>query len=270
MQKGLQNRSLDRGISIMEALATHGSCSLADLHRHCGLPKSTIRRLLGTLMERRIVRRSVADQLYRINITLPSSTGKPVPPKLARLVDTAMPMVIELTEQVGWPSDLHVLDGERMIVADSTRPLSPFHLYRGKINSPINIFGSATGMACLMLWSDARIGALAKATHNDMTWGLARFKMDLEGYWYILGEARKRGYAARFTDYVGGTIFDDKLAAIAVAIVIDGKPEAALNLLWPREFQSHEKTARQHLAALQATATAIGQAMDGTSPTVLA
>ena len=56
-----ENRSLDRGIEILETLAREGAMSLADLHRATGLPKSTIRRLLQTLIARKIVRRSLTS-----------------------------------------------------------------------------------------------------------------------------------------------------------------------------------------------------------------
>ena len=78
MEMKLEHKSLDRGITIMEVLARNGSCSLADLHKATGISKSSIRRLLGTLVERRLVRRSLADGRYRTSILMPASAGVPV------------------------------------------------------------------------------------------------------------------------------------------------------------------------------------------------
>ncbi len=46
----LRNESLNRGLAVLEQLARDGDCSLADLHKGTGIPKSSIRRLLGTLI----------------------------------------------------------------------------------------------------------------------------------------------------------------------------------------------------------------------------
>jgi IclR family mhp operon transcriptional activator len=143
----LSNRSLDRGIVVLESLARNGASSLAALHKDTGIAKSTIRRLLATLISHRLVRRSVSDKLYRVTIALPAGAGESAPQEMSGLIDVAMPRAAELTRQVEWPSDIHVLDGPCMRIIDSTRPLSPFHMYRGIINRRINLFGSATGVA---------------------------------------------------------------------------------------------------------------------------
>lgn len=250
----LENRSLDRGITIMEALAHGGSATLADLHRTSGLPKSTIRRLLATLIERRLVRRSIADGRYRINIALPVSTSEPIPPQLTFLVDVALPHVVDLTRAVRWPSEIHVLDGVRMRIVDSTRPLSPFHLYQGVVNRMISIFGSASGAACLSAMQDRAIADFHERTKNDRKWGLLRFGMGLDDYMREVAKARARGYGVRMPGYLGETIEDDGLAAIAVPLTAGTRPSGALNLLWPRAFRSHEDFASEFLPALKETA----------------
>ncbi len=205
----LENRSLDRGISIMEALARSDASSLADLNRETGLAKSTLRRLLGTLIKRRIVRRSLSDKKYRINITLAAGSGEPVPAEMTSLVDVAMPHVIELTKRISWPSDVHLIDGNCMRIVDSTRPLSPFHLYRGTINRLLNIFGSATGNACLSQMTNETVGEYHRRTAEDPTWGLGRFNLSLAQYLQEISETRARGYGMRLSQYLGETVLDD-------------------------------------------------------------
>ena len=253
----LQNRSLDRGIRIMEVLASEGACSLADIHRRTSIPKSTIRRLLGTLMARRLVRRSLSDSRYRINVILPVSSGEPVPPELVQLVDIVMPHAVELTRSVEWPSEFHIVDGAQMRIVDSTRPLSPFHLYRGLVNRKISIFGSASGNACLAARSDAEIAEFHRLTDGDRRWGLARFNMTLDDHMQIIREVRDRGYATRLPGYLGETTSDDRLTAIGVPIYHQDKPFAALNLLWPRIYKNHEDFADEFLPALTATAKGV-------------
>ncbi|MCI5076968.1 helix-turn-helix domain-containing protein [Oricola sp.] len=253
----LANRSLDRGISILESLARNGASSLADLHRDCDLAKSTIRRLLATLISHRLVRRSVSDGLYRVTITLPAGAGEPIPQDMANLIDVAMPRAVELTKRVEWPSDVHVLDGPCMRIIDSTRPLSPFHMYRGIINRRINMFGSATGMACLAWRSDEEIAEYDHLTLGNISLGLARFGMKLAQYMPDIEKTRARGYGTRLGVYRGETVLDDGLAAIAIPIMVAGEPQAAISLLWPRAFQEPKDFAKRFLEPLQETAELI-------------
>jgi IclR family mhp operon transcriptional activator len=253
----LENRSLDRGIRLLEVLAGHNSCSLADLHRESGIPKSTIRRLLGTLISRHMVRRSLADQRYRINITLPASTGGTIPPELAVLVDVAMPHAVELTKTIDWPSDLHIIDGSQMRIVDSTRPLSPFHLYSGLVNRKLNMFGSASGMACLAEMPDDFILEMDRATKGDRVWGLARFNLTYELYLEEILKTRLSGYGTRLAKYLGETVLDDGLAAIAIPLKRDKRPLGALTVLWPRVYKKHTEFIGEFLPALRDTTEAI-------------
>mgnify|MGYP000262408833 CR=1 FL=1 len=269
----LANRSLDRGISILESLARNGASSLADLHRDCGLAKSTIRRLLATLIRHRLVRRSVSDGLYRVTITLPAGAGEPVPQEMSGLIDVAIPRAVELTGKVEWPSDIHVLDGMCMRIIDSTRPLSPFHMYRGIINRRINLFGSATGMACLAARTDKEIAEYDRVTKGNMSLGLARFGMSLAQYMPEIEKTRSRGYGIRLAIYRGETVLDDGLAAMAVPVMVHGEPNAAISLLWPRAFQQPQDFSKRFLPSLRETAELIADDFrtlfpvpDGTMP----
>ena len=136
----LKNRSLDRGITVLEVLAELGACTLAELHAKSKIPKSTIRRLLGTLIARHIVRRSVSDKKYRINIILPAQKRKYIPENFPIYIDAVMPHAMDLTKEVGWPSDINMLQENHMTVIDSTRPMSPFEIYPGMVNRKINLF----------------------------------------------------------------------------------------------------------------------------------
>lgn len=249
----LQHQSLARGITVMETLARNGSCSLAEIHKQTGISKSSIRRLLATLVDRRLVRKSLADSRYRINITLPVSVGEPVPVEQAFVLDVSLPHVIELTKKISWPSDIHLLEGDRMRVLDSTRPLSPFHLYRGVVNRQVNIFGSATGMACLAQMKDAQIARIIAHTDGDAEWGLIRFQLTMSGYKKHLNSARQDGYGARIAHYVGVTVFEDRLSAIALPIFRASKLLGAVSLLWPKGYLSTGEFAQRYLGDLRET-----------------
>jgi len=257
MAPELKHESLDRGLAILEALTQEGDCSLADLHRLTGISKSSIRRLLATLIERRLVRRSLSDRRYRSSVTFPVSAGAPLPASMAWLVDVALPHVIALTRAIEWPSDIHLLSGDRMRVVDSTRPLSPFHLYRGVVNRDINIFGSATGMCCLAELGDAEFQRIAAHTRGDKIWGLARFRMNRTDYLAHLRATRRRGYGVRLTPYVGETVFDDGLAAIACPIYSGTRLMGAVSLLWAKSYLTADRFAERYADDLRETVKTI-------------
>lgn len=259
----LQNRSLDRGIDVLEALARHGASSLADLNRYTGLPKSTLRRLLGTLLERHIIRQSLTDKLYRSNVIFPPGSDAPQALELTMLVDRAMPHLMALTRKVGWPSDIHLVEGSRMRIVDSTRPLSPYRLNHGFVNRVINIFGSATGSACLAAMPDEMVLEHIKQTAGDPVWGLRRFDMDTQSYMTRLKAVRDQGYGSRLSNYLGETVLDDGLAALAVPIFVNDWPSGAVTLVWPRVFKGAEDFADQFLGDLKQTALAISNAIAG-------
>jgi len=258
-----QNRSVDRAITLIETLARNDSMSLADLHAETKLPKSTIRRLLGTLVRRRFARRSIADERYRINIVLPDISPETIPRGLSLIADAALPHALALTRSVGWPSDLHVRDGVAMRIIDSTRVFSPHRLYRGQINRRLNAFGAASGVACLAASEPWKVDALHRSTQGDTVWGLARFGMSREDYELVLERARTDGYGIRLATYLGETQIDDSLAAIAVPIDHQRDVIGALTLLWPRAFATPEEFAKEHLSDLQETAARIEASLEG-------
>lgn len=258
----VRNRSLDRGITLLEALARYGACSLGELHKNTGIAKSTIRRLLATMIDRQIVRRSLSDGKYRTNVSMPSGHIEAPTFEQMLMVDIAMPYLMELTKSVEWPSDLHLLEDDWMRIIDSTRPLSPFHLYRGQIDRKINQFGAAGGIACLSVMKDREIEYRIERLGNHRIWGLARFGMLPEQFWQEIEKTRGRGYGARLHDYLGDTIIDDSLSAIAVPIIWRDRPVGAATMLWPRTYLSAEEFAASFLQHLNETASAIMQELE--------
>ncbi len=258
----LANRSLERGLTILEIIARRGDATLAELHHESGIPKSTIRRLLGTLSSRRIVRRSLADGRYRTGVILHATAGAPVPADIALGIDIALPHVIALTNEIGWPSDIHLLEEASMRIVDSTRPLSPFHLYRVFVDMQVNIFGSAAGTACLAEMPDAVFERLHAQTANDDELGLCRYGLSVEEYRAHLEAARRRGYGTRGPRFRSNTTLDDGLAAIATPIHYRDRIYGAISILWPKVYMKPEDFAREYLDRLKQTAAAVSADLD--------
>jgi IclR family mhp operon transcriptional activator len=256
MKRAAENRSLDRGLAILESLSLHGASSLANLHARTRLPKSTIRRTLGTLIKRRIVRRSLGDQLYRAHVLMPSSLGGPSQGE-GWLVDRAVPHMIDLTRAVGWSCDLHIFERPWSRIIESTRPLSPFFQHERNIDLRVSAFASAGGLAVLSTWPDKAVLALVKDTADDAAWGLGRLGTKLRDLLVTLRRTRARGYAVRQSFYSVNSPLARTLSAIARPIVRDGTAVGALVMLWPRGYLTPARFAEIHLDQLTSTSTAV-------------
>lgn len=247
---------------MLETLARHRAMSLSEIHRETALPKSTLRRLLATLVTRRFVRRSLSDKLYRVTVTLPDISISPVPPGLALMADIGLTHALALTKKIGWPSDIHIFEAHWMRIVESTRAVSPFSLYQGKVDRRLNIFGCATGAACLSQMDTDQVRALFdnptlegrfSPTTFGITWNL------LQDH---LNKTRKMGYGIRHSNYHGETVVNDKLSAIALPLQRAGEVCGGVTLLWPREFLPPADFARMYLEELSEAVALIEADLD--------
>jgi len=257
MARSLETRSLDRGIAILDSLSIHGASSLQNLHTRTGLPKSTIRRLLGTLIHRKIVRRSLGDQLYRANISLPFQNTFGSARSEAWLVDRAGPHMIELTRSVGWSCDLHLFERAKSRIIESTRPLSPFFQFKRQIDLEVPVFASAAGLAVLSTWTERAVLALVDEIGEHPVWGLSRIGMGKPSLLSTLRHVRSLGYSIRVSEYRGETEMADRLHAIARPVFRGETTVGALVVLWPKGYLAPEEFAKIHLSILKDTASSI-------------
>lgn len=257
----LGNRSLDRGLAVLEVLTRPGPATLAELHRATGLPKSSLRRLLATLMARGVVHRSQQDGRYRSVIAMPGPGFAPGAGQEARFVTLAWPHMQALTLQIGWPSDLQVPRARAMQMIESARALTPYKLWQGRIGTLINMFGAASGRAYLSALPQDEALALFNRLADDPVLGPGRFRMDEGAFLAMRAETRARGYALRQPGYGGEILDHDQLAAMAVPIMFRGRPAGTINTTWLRDSLSAEVFAARFVEPISACRDRIEQAL---------
>jgi DNA-binding IclR family transcriptional regulator len=257
MPTKLENRSLDRAITILEVLARGSPCSLHELHEQAALPKSTLRRLLSTLKKRHFVRQGISDGLYRTNIALPWAADREHAATAARLVEVARPHMLRLTSKVEWPSDLGIYKSGRIVRIESTQSLSPLNMDKLKYaDREVSLFGTANGLAYLSALDDVQVLEIVEALRDDTQWGLARVGIDERTLLHELQDFRAKGYAFRRKQH-RTTPVSWLHDSIAVPIHDGSRAIAALSIKWLRRYMPTDRFARKYAGGLKATAAAI-------------
>jgi IclR family transcriptional regulator, mhp operon transcriptional activator len=252
-----QTRALHRALDVLERLA-QGPASLQQLHAATGLSKSTLRRLLATLVGRRFIRQGISDGMYRTNVATPSGVNADLTVRIGRLVEVARPHMLALTRDVRWPSDLHIFAGTRMRILESTHGMSPFgdRPVLGP-DAELNLFAAASGLVYLSHRDDAFVIDLVEQVRDDEFGSLSRYGISPARLLRELEEVRRRGFARRRVTQAGPDIRD----AIAVALFEGRAPIGALTIAWQRQLMSADDFAALHLDRLRTAARAISDAL---------
>lgn len=249
-------RSVERAIHVLRFLQSHAPATLEDVHRGTELPRATVARLLQTLQQEGMVRRGLADALYRNSVHLPRLVERVG--TADRLAEAGAPILERLQRDIGWPSDLAVRNGLAMELVETSRGLSPIAMARNQLGDRIGLALSAVGRAylaaCDAAECDATISALeiADPSFQRVIGGRTQFEC-------LLAEISNRGYAVRdpvFQGQAAGTdlAFDDNLNAVAVALTSSDTVWGCINLVWNRYAASVDDMVAQHLVTLQAGA----------------
>ena len=142
-------QGLSRGLAVLRALnrLEGGWASIRELSDATGLHRTTVRRLLETLQDEGVVRRSPSDDSYRLTLEVRAlSEGFHDDEWISQV---ATPVLGELLNQVIWPSDLATLDGLSMRIRETTHRFSPLSFHRDMVRRRLPLLSTAAGRAYL-------------------------------------------------------------------------------------------------------------------------
>ena len=108
-------QSVERAFAIISCLSA-GPAGVSDIAARVGLPKSTVSRLLVTLVELGVVEQSGPGAGYRLGAYLQTLAVTAQPTR--RLVDVARAHLVELVNAVGEAAGLSILDGGEVLYLD--------------------------------------------------------------------------------------------------------------------------------------------------------
>lgn len=177
-------RSVERALAILDLLGQHQALGLEELHYLTELPKATVSRLLHTLLEQGWLYRGLTDRRYRLRST--RLYGDAAERFRCQVVERSAPLLVELSERTGLVADLSILDGDRLLVAESSVPgvlRKRYPANRLVVGQHASLFHSAMGKACLGELADSEVRRLARQHQVDEDlWLRTREQAHGQGY----------------------------------------------------------------------------------------
>lgn len=256
------NRSIQRGLAVLEVIHTSGASSLAFLAKRTGLSKPTLLRICATLEGRRWLIRRSSDGCYQLGSAFPHSGG--MADSVDRLVAVGKEEIVRLSGETGLGVDLAAAIGKgRTEIVDTTRVFRKHGVYPDAVGFRPSPILSALGAAYL---SGLSASALAE-TLRDLATRLPREDTAaLPQLPRLLKTIAQQGYAARAQGHWGRAVdYGELPSAIAVPILAGAEPVGAVNLVWNASDRSVEAVARDHLPRLRSTAARIGRRYAGST-----
>jgi IclR family transcriptional regulator, mhp operon transcriptional activator len=260
MQAGVKSiRALARGLEVFKALVQRRDASLQDLHEDSGLAKPTLLRILKTLEECGLVRRSLGDGRYRVSSGVRHFTV--IPSETDLIAEHAAPLLDALCRDVRWPSDLGVYSEGAILIIENSRHQTPFLVNRDLMGFRVHMLMSAMGRAYLAFSPAAEARAiLDRLRASDDPYD--RPAHNLPKLQRSFAAIRQAGYATREPGY-GRWIRPGQGEAIAVPVLQGKRVLACLSLSWPAGTASVDQIVADHLGRLQQTAAEIAARVEG-------
>lgn len=241
-----QVNGLVRGLAVLGALnSTDGGWATAnEVAEATKLHRTTARRLLETLASEGYVRRSESDDSFRLTLKVRElSEGFTDDEWISQV---GAPVLGELLKETVWPSDLTTLDGDAMIIRETTHRFSPLSFHRSMVRKRLPLLFTASGRAYLAFCpEEERAQLLRLLLANDAQGGLARQTKIIDN---LISRIRSAGYATNDGEWKQ----EAKISALALPIRCDGRVLACINLVYLKRAMSLEEAVRKYLAPMRA------------------
>jgi IclR family mhp operon transcriptional activator len=191
MDGDLRVHTVAKALAIVEALNQSRVTPLAALHEITRLPKSSLVRLLDTLIDAGyVVRVSRRDGYALTEAVLRLSSGVR---HRDLVVDVARPAMEAFTRKYKWQVSLATAESDSMVVRFTTRHISPFSREQNFLNRRVHMIQSAVGRAYFSFCSDEErdfILSVLRASGDELA-----IQEDAGHLAALVQRTRARGYA---------------------------------------------------------------------------
>lgn len=246
------NESLRRGLALLRAInfSENGWSTITELSRATSLHRTTVKRMLETLQHEGYIRRSPSDESYRLNQKVRQLSDGFTDDEWVS--EIANPVLGKLLHRAVWPSDLSTLDGDSMIVRETTHRFSPLSFHRSMLRQRMPILFTAAGRAYISACpEEEREEILQLLIHcNDEQAPLAR---DRKLVAQLLNKTRAQGFGSNDGDWNDQA----RMSAIALPIQHAGRVLGCLNIIYTKKAMTTHEAVQRLLPALQEAVTDI-------------
>lgn len=251
-----QVQGLMKGMNLLYALnRLNGGARIADLATLTGMHRTTVRRLLETLIHEGYVRCSESDDSYWLERKVRDlSEGYRDEEWVSAL---AAPLLSELLHEVNWPTDLTTLDGDCMVIRETTHRYSRLSFHRSMVSRRLPLLFTASGRAYLAYCPDSERKELLAmlAVRGGGEGKLARDNAYINK---LISETRGKGYGANYKEWTN----ESRFAAIALPITHRQRVYGCLGLVYMAKAMSTEVAAERYLGALEKVIAKIAEGID--------
>lgn len=258
MSKYPNVRGLSRGLLVLRALNAmeRGRATPQQLSEATGLHRTTVRRLLETLLEDGFVRRSTSDDTFRLALAVRSlSEGFTDDERIATI---APPIMGQLMQRVVWPSDLTTPDGDAMIIRETTHRFSPLSFHRAMVGRRLPMLFTAAGRAYFGMCPEAEREDILDLLRTGAGGELQqRFASDDAFIRNLVRQTRENGFGSNHGDWLD----QRKIGAVAVAVASQGRVLASLNVIYLDQAVSPAEAVRRFVPPLQEAAAQMAAAV---------
>lgn len=214
-------QTADRALMILEMLASEG-LTATDIQNKLGLNKSTVHRLMMTLLSRGFVERNEQTGIYQIGLKMVEISS--IRLNHIELKTEAVPYLHQLANKVGQSVQLAIYDEGEAVFIEKVEKYMSMHMYC-QIGKRIPLYCSAVGKSLLMDKSDAEIRSILETvTFEKFTDNTAE---TIDSVIEDIHEGRKAGYTKDMAEHEAGVyciampVFDYRSKVVA-AVSITG------------------------------------------------
>jgi IclR family mhp operon transcriptional activator len=246
-------QGLSRGLAILRALCdcADGRAQIPELSARTDIHRTTVRRLLETLVLEGLVQSSEDDGAYFLTAEL-KRWGDAFT-TYDHVAELAAPILDELSARITWPCSLATPQEDTMIIRAATHHQSPLSFHRRTLGRRLPMLMTSMGRAYL---------AFSNASTRDRILDLIASKYEagevplisLATFKQIMLRTQRDGYGANHGEWSA----DKKVAAIAVPVMNkQGAVLACINVVAITRATSPDQLAKKFLAQLRDAATEI-------------
>lgn len=212
-------QTADRALEILEILS-HEGMTATDIQNRIGLNKSTVHRLMMTLLNRGFVERNDQSGIYQIGLKMVEISA--IRLNQVELKTEASPYLHQLANKVNQSVQLAIIDEGEAVFIEKVEKYQSFHMYC-QIGKRIPLYCSGVGKALLLDKDDQEIRDILKGvvfeafTEHTFT--------DIEALLADIQQSKEKGYAKDSAEHeenvycVAMPIYDYRGKIVAAASV---------------------------------------------------